>query len=187
MESDQSNEIEVIESDEPLLQKSANFGFGSIKYHDMYNMYVTAARQFWTADEVILKQDLVDWTEKLNDNERHFIKRILAFFAASDGIVNENLVERFFQDVQLFEAKLFYAFQIKIESIHAEMYGILIKSLIADPDERNFLFDAINTIPCVKKKADWALKWISNQDATFGERLIAFAAVEGKLQQKLLK
>lgn len=119
-----------------------------------------------------------DW-EKLKDSERHFISHVLAFFAASDGIVNENLIERFSQEVQVTEARFFYGFQIAMENVHSEMYSILIETYIRDSAQRDFLFNAIETLPCVKKKADWALNWISSKNANFGERVIAFAAVEG--------
>lgn len=119
------------------------------------------------------------WNHKLNDDERNFIKHILAFFAASDGIVNENLVERFSQEVQVTEARFFYGFQMAIENVHSEMYSLLIQQYSRDDDERNFLFHAIETLPCVKKKADWALQWINSQTASFGERVVAFASVEG--------
>lgn len=119
-----------------------------------------------------------DWV-KLKDSERHFISHVLAFFAASDGIVNENLIERFSQEVQVTEARCFYGFQIAMENVHSEMYSLLIETYIRDSKEREFLFNAIETLPCVKKKADWALNWISSKNANFGERIIAFAAVEG--------
>lgn len=126
-----------------------------------------------------MTKDMVHWNEKLNEDERNFIKHILAFFAASDGIVNENLVERFSQEVQVTEARFFYGFQMAIENVHSEMYSLLIQQYSRDDDERNFLFNAIETLPCVKKKADWALQWIGSKTATFGERVVAFAAVEG--------
>jgi len=127
---------------------------------------------------VDLSKDQADW-DKLNSGEKHFISHVLAFFAASDGIVNENLVERFSQEVQITEARCFYGFQIAMENVHSEMYSILIDSYIRDPKERDFLFNAVETLPCVKRKADWALSWIGSKSATFGERIIAFAAVEG--------
>lgn len=142
-------------------------------------MYKKAEASFWTAEEIDLSKDLHDWTNRLNDNERHFISHVLAFFAASDGIVNENLVERFSNEVQVAEARCFYGFQIMMENIHSETYSLLIDTYIKDSRQREFLFDAIDTIPCIKKKADWALRWISDKKSTFAERLIAFAAVEG--------
>lgn len=126
-----------------------------------------------------LLKDMHDWNGRLNDNERRFISHVLAFFAASDGIVNENLVERFSTEVQVAEARCFYGFQIMMENIHSETYSLLIDTYIKDPAERERLFDAIENIPCVKRKADWALRWISDKRSTFAERLVAFAAVEG--------
>jgi len=132
---------------------------------------------FWTAEEIDLGADLWDWENKLNDDERHFIKHVLAFFAASDGIVNENLAENFVRQVQYTEAKFFYGFQITIENIHSETYSLLIDTYIKDPVEKDKLFHAIDTLDCVKKKANWALNWISK--GSFAETLVAFAAVEG--------
>jgi ribonucleoside-diphosphate reductase subunit M2 len=123
--------------------------------------------------------DLHDWNNRLNDNEHHFISRVLAFFAASDGIVNENLNERFSNEVQVAEVRCFYGFQIVMENIHSETYSLLIDTYIKDSAQRDYLFDAIETVPCIKRKADWALRWISDQRSTFAERLVAFAAVEG--------
>ncbi|KAI0082579.1 ribonucleotide reductase [Panus rudis PR-1116 ss-1] len=142
-------------------------------------MYKKAEASFWTAEEVDLSHDLVDWHNRLNDNERHFISHVLAFFAGSDGIVNENLVERFSNEVQAAEARCFYGFQIMMENIHSETYSLLIDTYIQDLNRREYLFDAVETIPCIKKKADWALRWISDKESTFAERLVAFAAVEG--------
>jgi ribonucleoside-diphosphate reductase subunit M2 len=124
-------------------------------------------------------KDVCDWTNKLNDNGCHFISHIPAFFAASNGIVNENLVERFSDEVQAAEARCFYAFQIMMENIYSETYSLLIDIYIKDPARREYLFDAVETIPCIKRKADWAIRWISDQKSTFAERLVAFAAVEG--------
>lgn len=132
---------------------------------------------FWTAEEIDLHQDLTDWNEKLNDDERYFIKHILAFFAASDGIVNENLAENFVNEVQYSEAKFFYGFQIMMENIHSETYSLLIDTYVKEDKEKDVLFKAIENFPAIKKKADWALKWI--ESPSFAERLIAFAAVEG--------
>ena len=142
-------------------------------------MYKKAEASFWTAEEMDLSKDLHDWNNRLNDNERHFVSHVLAFFAASDGIVNENLVERFSNEVQAAEARCFYGFQIMMENIHSETYSLLIDTYIKDPAQREHLFDAVETIPCVKKKADRALTWISDRKSTFAERLIAFAAVDG--------
>ncbi|KAK4992207.1 Ribonucleotide-diphosphate reductase (RNR), small subunit [Elasticomyces elasticus] len=142
-------------------------------------MYKKAEASFWTAEEIDLSKDLHDWNKRLNDDERFFISHVLAFFAASDGIVNENLVERFSGEVQIPEARCFYGFQIMMENIHSETYSLLIDTYISEPRQRNYLFNAIDNIPCIRKKADWALRWISDKDSTFACRLIAFAAVEG--------
>lgn len=164
---------------EPLLKENPRrFVIFPIEYHDIWAMYKKAEASFWNAEEVDLSKDRADW-EKLTKDEKHFISHVLAFFAASDGIVNENLVERFSQEVQVTEARCFYGFQIAMENVHSEMYSLLIDTYIADPRERDYLFNAIETLPCVKKKADWAFKWISHESATFAERVIGFAAVEG--------
>lgn len=166
--------------DEPLLQPNPQrFVLFPIKYQEVWQMYKKAEASFWTAEEVDLSKDLKDWNTRLNDDERHFISYVLAFFAASDGIVNENLCERFSNEVQITEARCFYGFQIMMENIHSEMYSLLIDTYISDPTQRTFLFEALDNIPCIRKKADWALRWISDQRATFAERLLAFAAVEG--------
>ncbi|KAL3113444.1 hypothetical protein niasHT_013554 [Heterodera trifolii] len=165
--------------DEPLLQENPNrFVIFPIKYHDIWQFYKKAVASFWTVEEVDLSKDISDW-KSLTDNERFFVSRVLAFFAASDGIVNENLVERFAQEVQVPEARCFYGFQIAIENIHSEMYSLLINSYVKDSDERAKLFNAIFEFEFIKKKADWALRWIASSDASFAERLVAFAAVEG--------
>lgn len=141
-------------------------------------MYKKAEASFWTAEEIDLSTDIFEWATRLNDDERHFVSHVLAFFAASDGIVNENLATRFMKEVQLPESRCFYGFQIAMENIHSETYSLLIDTFIKDAKQRNYLLNAIETIPCVKKKADWALNWISGSNS-FAERLIAFAAVEG--------
>jgi ribonucleoside-diphosphate reductase subunit M2 len=141
-------------------------------------MYKKALASIWTVEELDLSKDHNDW-EKLNENERYFIEHILAFFAASDGIVNENLVERFCKDIQVPEAKCFYGFQIAIENIHSETYSLLIDTLVKDQEKKNKLFNAIETIPSVKRKAEWAIKWIQDDTSNYATRLIAFAAVEG--------
>lgn len=172
--------LKSLEKEEPLLiENTRRFVLFPIKYHEIWQMYKKAEASFWTAEEIDLGKDTHDWNEKLNNNERYFISRILAFFAASDGIVNENLVENFSAEVQVPEAKCFYGFQIMMENIHSETYSLLIDTYIKDPKEADFLFNAIDNIPCIKKKADWALRWINDDDALFGERLVAFAAVEG--------
>jgi ribonucleotide reductase beta subunit family protein with ferritin-like domain len=140
-------------------------------------MYKKQMASFWTSEEIDLYQDLTDW-EKLSNNEKHFVKHILAFFAASDGIVLENLAQQFCTEIQIPEARCFYGFQIAMENIHSETYSLLIDTYIKDQQEKNLLFNAIENFPCIKKKADWALKWINNSNA-FAERIVAFAAVEG--------
>ncbi len=163
---------------EILLEENKDrFVLFPIKYDAIWEMYKKSVASFWTAEEVDLSPDLVDWRDKLNDNERHFIKHVLAFFAASDGIVNENLAVNFLNEVQLPEARCFYGFQVMIENIHSEMYSLLIDTYINDSKEKDHLLHAIDTVPCVQRKAQWALRWISK--GTFAERLIAFAAVEG--------
>ncbi len=163
---------------EPLLQENPNrFVLFPIEHDDIWQFYKNAEASIWHANEIDLAQDLTDWEEKLNDNERHFIKHVLAFFAASDGIVNENLAENFVREVQYTEARFFYGFQIAIENIHSETYSLLIDTYIKDPKEKDYLFRAIENMEFVRKKADWALRWIER--GSFQERLIAFAAVEG--------
>lgn len=163
---------------EPILKENPNrFVLFPIEHDDIWKYYKDQQACFWVAEEIDLSSDLNDWAHNLNDNERHFIKHVLAFFAASDGIVNENLAENFVSEVQYTEAKFFYGFQIMMENIHSETYSLLIDTYIKDPKEKNYLFNAIEHMPCVKKKADWAMRWIS--EGNFAERLIAFAAVEG--------
>ncbi|SHM94716.1 ribonucleotide-diphosphate reductase subunit beta [Polaribacter sp. KT 15] len=163
---------------EPILQPNDNrFVIFPIQHDDLWEWYKKQQACFWTAEEIDLTADLVDWTSKLTDDERYFIKHILAFFAASDGIVNENLAENFVNEVQYSEAKFFYGFQIMMENIHSETYSLLIDTYVKDEVEKDNLFRAIEVFPAIKKKADWALKWIESD--SFAERLIAFAAVEG--------
>ena len=163
---------------EPILQENKNrFVLFPIIHDDIWAFYKNAEASFWTAEELDLQSDISDWENKLNDDERYFIKHVLAFFAASDGIVNENLAENFVAEVQYTEAKFFYGFQIAIENIHSEVYSLLIDTYVGDSKEKDYLFNALETFPPVKKKAEWALKWIDN--GSFAERLIAFAAVEG--------
>ncbi len=162
---------------EKILAENKNrFVLFPLEHHDIWDYYKKAQQVFWTAEEIDLSQDLTDW-EKLNEGEKHFVKHVLAFFAASDGIVNENLAENFVAEVQYTEAKFFYGFQIMMENIHSETYSLLIDTYIKDKEEQNHLFNAIDTVPAVQKKAEWALKWIGSD--SFVERLIAFAAVEG--------
>jgi len=163
---------------EPILKENKDrFVLFPIKHKAIWEMYKKAEASFWTAEEIDLASDMNDWNSKLNDDERHFVKHVLAFFAASDGIVNENLAINFMNEVQYPEARCFYGYQIMMENIHSETYSLLIDNYIKDPIEKDKLFHAIDTIPAVGKKAEWALKWIGN--GTFAERLIAFAAVEG--------
>jgi len=163
---------------EPILQENKNrFVIFPIEHHDIWEWYKKQEACFWTAEEIDLHQDLTDWDSKLNDDERYFIKHILAFFAASDGIVNENLAENFVNEVQYSEAKFFYGFQIMMENIHSETYSLLIDTYVKDETEKDNLFRAIEVFPAIKRKADWALRWIESD--SFAERLIAFAAVEG--------
>ena len=165
-------------ANEPLLTENKDrFVLFPIKHKRIWEMYKQAEASFWTAEEIDLAADIQDWETKLTADEKHFIKHVLAFFAASDGIVNENLAINFLNEVQYPEARCFYGFQIMIENIHSETYSLLIDTYIKDPAEKDKLFHAIDTVPCVGKKAEWALKWISN--GSFAERLIAFAAVEG--------
>jgi len=162
---------------EPILQENKDrFVLFPIKHHDIWDWYKKSEASFWTAEEIDLSADFGHW-ENLNEGEKHFVKNVLAFFAASDGIVNENLAENFVSEVQYTEAKFFYGFQIMMENIHSETYSLLIDSYIKDKEEQNKLFNAIETVPAVKKKAEWALKWIDSD--SFAERLVAFAAVEG--------
>lgn len=160
-----------------LAENSQRFVLFPMMHKEIWAMYKKHEASFWTAEEIDLSQDEKDW-EKLNEHEQHFIKHVLAFFAASDGIVLENLAERFMTDVQLPEARCFYGFQIAMENIHSETYSLLIDTYIRDPKEKVRLFHAMETIPCVKQKAQWALRWISST-SSFAERLVAFAAVEG--------
>ncbi|HAB35608.1 MAG TPA: ribonucleoside-diphosphate reductase, partial [Cryomorphaceae bacterium] len=163
---------------EPILTDNPNrFVLFPIEHNDIWDIYKKAEASFWTAEEIDLHQDIMDWENKLTADEQYFIKHILAFFAASDGIVNENLAENFVNEVQYTEAKFFYGFQIMMENIHSETYSLLIDTYVKDKVERNLLFNAIETFDAIKKKADWALRWI--ESPSFAERLIAFAAVEG--------
>ncbi|HRD58497.1 MAG TPA: ribonucleoside-diphosphate reductase small subunit [Ferruginibacter sp.] len=164
-------------SEEILLKENKDrFVILPINYPKIWEQYKKHEASFWTAEEIDLSADLKDW-ESMNDGERHFISHVLAFFAASDGIVNENLAVNFMSEVQLPEARCFYGFQIMMENIHSETYALLIDTYIKDPKEKDRLFHAIDTVPAVTKKAEWALRWIEN--GTFAERLVAFAAVEG--------
>jgi len=174
----EKNMSDTVQVEEPILKENKDrFVIFPIQHSDIWEFYKKAEASFWTAEEIDLSQDLKDWESKMNDDEKHFIKHVLAFFAASDGIVNENLAENFVAEVQYTEAKFFYGFQIAVENIHSETYSLLIDTYVKDPKEKDYLFHAIETMDCVKKKADWALRWID--EGSFAERLIAFAAVEG--------
>ena len=171
--------VQTLNAYEPMLAENPDrFVLFPIKYGTIWEWYKKSVASFWTAEEVDLTQDITDWETKLTDNERKFIKHVLAFFAASDGIVNENLVINFMREVQIPEARCFYGFQVAIENIHAEMYSLLIDTYIKDPKEKDFLFNALQNLECVSKKGQWALRWIDNAPS-FAHRLIAFAAVEG--------
>jgi ribonucleotide reductase beta subunit family protein with ferritin-like domain len=161
-----------------LSEEEKRYVIFPIRHNDIYDMYKKAVANFWTPEEIDLEKDLNDYNN-LTDDEKYFINNILAFFAASDGIVNENLVDRFCNEVHLLEAKFFYGFQIAIENIHSETYSLLIDTYIKDNSLKHKLLNSIEHIPSIKKKADWALKWINDKSSDFGTRVIAFAAVEG--------
>ena len=168
-------------SSEPLLtENDSRYVMFPIQDNEIWKMYKKQVDCFWRAEEIDLSKDITQWnSEMLNDNERYFISMILAFFAASDGIVTENLAVRFMGDVQLAEARAFYGFQIAIENIHNEVYSLLIDSLIKSDEQKNKLFAGIDNFPCIKKKSDWALRWINDKRSSFYTRLIAFACIEG--------
>jgi len=164
---------------EPLLvENPRRFVLFPIQNNEVWDMYKKAEASFWTAEEIDLASDMKDW-DNLNDNERHFVSHILAFFAASDGIVNENLAANFATEVQIPEARCFYGFQIAVENIHSETYSLLIDTYIRDNEQKDHLLNAIETVPCVQRKAEWALQWCERDNASFAERCVAFAAVEG--------
>ncbi|CAN1807391.1 Ribonucleoside-diphosphate reductase small chain A [Linum perenne] len=171
--------VAVEEEDEPILKgQNQRFCMFPIRYQQLWEMYKKAEASFWTAEEVDLSQDMRDW-KTLSSSEKYFVSHILAFFAASDGIVLENLAARFLNDVQVPEARAFYGFQIAMENVHSEMYSLLLETYIKDPSEKHRLFNAIENIPCVARKAKWALDWINSSSTTFAERLVAFSCVEG--------
>lgn len=167
---------------EPLLQEDkSRYVMFPVKYPDIYEMYKKASSAYWVADEINFTQDLID-INKLSENEKTFIMHVLAFFAASDGIVMENLATRFSQDIPLAEVKAFYAFQNAMEAVHSECYSLLIDTYVKDPKKQDELFNAVDNFPAIKEKADWALQWVANSDksaAPFAQRLVAFAIVEG--------
>ena len=168
----------IMSNIEPILRPNKDrFVIFPIQHNDIWDWYKKQEASFWTAEEIDLEQDVIDWENKLTGDEKYFIKHILAFFAASDGIVNENLAENFVSEVQYTEAKFFYGFQLMMENIHSEVYSLLIDTYIKNESEKNELFQAIEVFPAIKKKADWALRWVDSD--SFAERLIAFSAVEG--------
>jgi ribonucleoside-diphosphate reductase subunit M2 len=161
-----------------LLEDESRYVMFPLKHHDIWSMYKKQVDCFWRVEEVDLSKDYMDW-KNLNEDEKYFVKHILAFFAASDGIVLENLGMRFMSEVQISEARAFYGFQIAMENIHSEMYSQLIDTYVKDKVEKNELFNAIENYPCIKKKAEWAIKWINDKRSSFATRLVAFACVEG--------
>ncbi|EYU45611.1 hypothetical protein ABFS82_14G013700 [Erythranthe guttata] len=166
------------EEEEPILMdQPQKYCMFPIKYPQLWEMYKKAEASFWTAEEVDLSQDVQQW-DSLTRSEKHFVSHVLAFFAASDGIVLENLAARFLHDVQIPEARAFYGFQTAMENIHSEMYSLLLETYIKDPNEKHRLFNAVENIPCVARKASWALNWIKSS-SSFAERLVAFACIEG--------
>ncbi len=173
------NHENVVIEKEPILEENPNrFVLFPIKYDKLWEAYKKAESSFWTAEEIDFSKDTNDW-DKLTDNEQYFIKNIIAFFAGSDGIVLENLVGNFCNEIQIPEARCFYGFQIAIENIHSEVYSLLIDKYVKDVKEKDILFNAIEEIPCVKRKAEWAIKWMSKDSASFAKRVVAFAVVEG--------
>lgn len=175
LESKMSN----IKKTEKLLTPDENrYVMFPIQYNDVWDMYKRQMECFWRAEEVDLSKDLNDW-KQLTSDEQNFIKMVLAFFAASDGVVLENLAVRFMEDVQVSEVRAFYGFQIAMENIHSEMYSLLIDTYISDSNEKKGLFEAAQNYPCITKKSDWAKKWMTDKDSSFATRLVAFAAVEG--------
>lgn len=172
--------LKALEHTEPILRGNPHrHVLFPIRYREIWQMYKKAEASFWTSEEIDLGKDIYDWENNLNADEKYFITRVLAFFAASDGIVNENLVGRFSNEVQIPEARFFYGFQIMMENIHSETYSLLIDTYVKEPEEQQFLFNAIDTIPVIKRKAEWALRWIADRESSFAERLVAFAAIEG--------
>ena len=175
---EESDTHQIIEKEQILEENPNRFVLFPIKYDKLWEAYKKAESSFWTAEEIDFSKDLNDW-EKLTDNEQFFIKNIIAFFAGSDGIVLENLVGNFCNEIQIPEARCFYGFQIAIENIHSEVYSLLIDKYVKDVDEKNKLFNAIDEIPCVKRKAEWAIKWMSKDKGSFAKRVVAFSIVEG--------
>merc|ERR1719316_2100688 len=175
-----SAEYKALEASEPILEENPDrWVMFPIKHPEVWEMYKKQEASFWTAEEIDLSQDMKDW-EKLTESEQHFIMHVLAFFAASDGIVLENLGSQFSTEVQIPEARAFYGFQMAMENIHSETYSLLIEQYIRDPVEKEQIFDAIHTMPAVREKAEWAVQWMQGENS-FAERIVAFAAVEGIL------
>ena len=167
-----------MEKNEELLTEDHRLVLYPIRHDKIWEMYKKQQKCFWTADELDFSKDHKDW-EIMSDDEKHFIKYILGFFAASDGVVNINLLDRFLKDVKVLEVQMCYTWQAAVENIHSETYSLMIDTYIKDSTEKNFLLNAIENIPCIKKKANWAIKWINDVDASFAQRLVAFACVEG--------
>lgn len=173
-----------MDAQEEILQEPVNrFVLYPIKYNEIWKMYKTAVSAFWQVEEIDFSKDIDDWQNKLNDNERTFIEHILSFFAASDGLVDENIVTRFYNDVKIPEARAFYTFQMAIESVHSETYSLMIDTFVKDPVRKEKLLDGMHKIPGIQKKAEWTMKWIESPDAPFAMRLLAFAVVEGTFFQ----
>ena len=170
--------IQDLEKNEALLKEESRLVLYPIRHDKIFEMYKKQQKCFWTADELDFSKDHKDW-EKLTSDERHFIKYVLGFFAASDGIVNINLLDRFLKDVKILEAQICYTWQAAVENIHSETYSLMIDTYIKDTKEKMFLLNAIENIPCINKKASWAIKWINDKNAPFAQRLVAFACVEG--------
>lgn len=170
--------IQELGKNEALLTEEARLVLYPIRHDKIFEMYKKQQKCFWTADELDFSKDHKDW-EKLTSDERHFIKYVLGFFAASDGIVNINLLDRFLKDVKILEAQICYTWQAAVENIHSETYSLMIDTYIKDNQEKSFLLNAIENIPCINKKASWAIKWINDEKSSFAQRLVAFACVEG--------
>jgi ribonucleoside-diphosphate reductase subunit M2 len=174
------SESKINDSNEPLLTETQRYTLHPIKYPAIWDMYNKQKVSFWITSEVDLSKDKFDWNNKLSENERYFVKHILAFFAGSDGIVGVNILDNFSKDVKILEAQFTYSFQGTMEAIHSEMYSLMIETYVDDPDEKHILFNAIEKIPCITQKAAWALKWTTNTETkSFAKRLLAFAIVEG--------
>lgn len=171
---DNNTENEVI-----LREDAKRLAIFPIKYQRLWDLYKKSVSAFWTCEEIDFSKDLYDWENKLNDDERYFISHVLGFFSQSDALVNDNIMQNFMNDVKITEALCFYGFQQMIENVHGETYSLMIETFIKDPEEKDKLFNAVTEVPCIKKKADWTMKYIANQDISFAERLVAFACVEG--------